>query len=443
MHIPPLILAGIGFIGVITGRLLFGRWFNHFSLYSLIWGTGLSLFEWRLIEYIPLTAEVWMLLLYAWIAFMAGAAILILARKAAADRQTMVETVYPLPLGLTEKKLFVGFILLLSIIALFTVIQHWSILLKRFGSITGVLINGRAVYQLTVAGKIAGRMPYFDSLALAAICLTGIYSARAGKIKLLVLFPLAITILSDIALGGRAKMIISGILFLSAYFLTKIASAPTTSLQPVRRLLTLVMLLAVVLTAAEFVRSFRGAQERFYGVSKELRQFENNIFLTPSIYLYLSSHPGVFNAYWKAGGEPPVFPGSYTFAPLYRILARIGLADHVSFFQKFYGIPIYTNTGTYLRELHSDFGLAGIFVAPYALGFLCTWLWLKIQQRRRIMTIALLAHIYVVVAFTYLYQVTRLGQWAVSLIAAVLVGYFIDSYGKSHVAQRQEKPPAL
>jgi oligosaccharide repeat unit polymerase len=186
------------------------------------------------------------------------------------------------------------------------------------------------------------------------------------------------------------------------------------------------VLLAVLVVIADFVRSYRGSQEQFYGASRELNQFEGTAFLAPSVYLYLSSHPGVFNAYWKAGGEHP-FPGSNTFAPIFRILARLELAEATPHFSKFYNMPVSSNTGTYLRELHADFGIAGILIAPYLIGLLCTMLWFRNQQRPTLPVTALLTHMYIIVAFSYLYQVTRVGEWTVSLIVSLVASRLIDS----------------
>jgi oligosaccharide repeat unit polymerase len=258
-----------------------------------------------------------------------------------------------------------------------------------------------------------------------------------------VLFPLLAIILSDMAQGGRVKIIIAGILFFSAYFLTRLlpASAKTfQSISKVRRLLAMALVLAVMLAAIEFVRSYRGVQERFYGASKELSSFENTAFITPSIYIYLSSHAGVFNAYWKAGGEQS-FPGSNTFAPLFRILSRVDLVEYTPYFTKFYNIPISSNTGTYLRELHADFGVAGILTVPYLLGFLCTLVWFRIKRQATLTSVILLAHLYVIVAFSFFYQVTRLGQWAVSLITALLVCSFIDHRDYFRATIKGSLPP--
>jgi oligosaccharide repeat unit polymerase len=441
MDMPPLLLASMGLVGVIGGRLLFGRWFNHLSLYSLIWGTGLALFELRLIDYTPLEAEVWMLIGYSWIAFAAGAVTLILARVAVGASLGTHATALPAQYAVWERRFFAIAIMVISSIALATVVQHWLVLLKMFGSIVGILANGYKIYRLRIENQIPGLVPYFDSLALTAAYLAGLYTARTRKIKLLALFPLIVIVLADIAFLGRARMFIAGILFASAYFLAGIKSEPQKQFQSIgkgRRLLMLGLVLTMFLAAAEYVRTFRGAFEGFYGTTKELRQFERSAFLTPSLYLYLSSHPGVFNAYWKAGGEHP-FPGSNTFAPVFRILARLGLADNVSYYTKFYNIPISTNTGTYLRELHADFGIAGILAMPYVLGFLCTALWLRIRNQYRLTTIAWLTHLYVIIAFSYFYQATRLGYWAVSLITALAVSSFIDHQCHARVADKKTR----
>ncbi|MDZ7413300.1 MAG: hypothetical protein ONB15_07165, partial [candidate division KSB1 bacterium] len=94
--------------------------------------------------------------------------------------------------------------------------------------------------------------------------------------------------------------------------------------------------------------------------------------------------------------------------------------------QKFYPIPFPSNTATYLRELHADFGLTGVLVGPYLLGLLCTVLWFKVRRQPKTTTLAWLAHLYVVVAFSYLYQATRAGYWVISLGLSLLVGAVID-----------------
>src|ERR1051326_3685406 len=71
-----------GILGVLLGRFLFGRWFNHVSLYSGIWGSSLVLFECRLIDYYPLEPETWLIIAAGWISFVCGSLVVVLARWA-------------------------------------------------------------------------------------------------------------------------------------------------------------------------------------------------------------------------------------------------------------------------------------------------------------------------------------------------------------------------
>ncbi len=427
INLIPLLLATLGLLGMIVGRFLFGRWYNHVSLYALVWGAGLALYELRLINYAPLKSEVWLMILYAWIAFALGSVVYILARSAARVPNIERVTAISAHSRFMESRLLAIFTFILSIVALATTLQHWSVLIDQFGSVTDVLMNGYKVYRMRVADQLPGMIPYFDSFSLTASFFGGLYSSRVGKIKPLTLLPLFIVIVEDIGIAGRAKMLMAAILFTSAYFIAKVGQVRTRTAQPGRwkRLLATGLIVAIFLVAAEFVRNIRGAFESFYGASRKLSKLEDYAFLTPSLYMYLSSHFGVFNAYWKAEAEHP-FPGSNTFAPLFRVLAKWELAESVPYYQRFYNIPFSSNTGTYLRELHADFGAAGILVVPFLLSLACTILWVRLRHRFRLATVSLLTHLYVIVIFSFLYQATRLGYWVVSLVIAWAISSFID-----------------
>ncbi len=380
---------------------------------------GLAIFELGWIDYTPLTGEAWMMIGYAWIAFAAGSAILILARRAvgvSSETQTISENDIHL-----EIRLLVVTIWILCAIALIGVLQHWSIVLKRYGSLAGVLLHGGEIYHLRTSGKLTGGIPYADSLALTASCLAGRYCGRLGRIKFLALLPLSIVLLDEVAAAARAKLLTAGLLFLSAYFVSKTPSARKAT-GAVRRYLPLIAVVIVLIFGVEFVRGFREGAASYYGMSKK---FEEYPFIPPSIYIYASGHPGVFSAYLKAEAEHP-FPGSITFAPLFRLLSRFGLADPAPLYQKFYNIPMSINTGTYLREIHAEFGVAGILVVPYLLGMMCTVIWNRLRNHPGMTPVILLSHLYVVVALTFVVQGTQLGFWLISLLGSMALGWFIE-----------------
>ena len=135
--------------------------------------------------------------------------------------------------------------------------------------------------------------------------------------------------------------------------------------------------------AASLVRISRNigteTSESYEGTSNELRQFKDNLIISPSLYLYLSSDVGVLSQYLRSEGTS--YPemdytqfGQNTFLPVYNFLSKFGFIDRVSGYQRGYFIPMWTNTGTYIRELHADFGITGILLGPYLIGLLITWI---------------------------------------------------------------------
>ena len=77
--------------------------------------------------------------------------------------------------------------------------------------------------------------------------------------------------------------------------------------------------------------------------------------------------------------EHPRF-GENTFAPIYGILARIKVVEPPDWFQRGYNVPMWSNTATYLREIHADFGYIGLALFPYLLGLVTTFFWFKLYQ---------------------------------------------------------------
>ncbi len=123
----------------------------------------------------------------------------------------------------------------------------------------------------------------------------------------------------------------------------------------------IVVLLLVI--GAGFVKTVRQATDTFKGTSGSLAKLEGGAFISPSIYFYAASQVGVLNQFLEADKERWSF-GSNTFFTIYSALAKFDLVDKPRIYQQGYFIPNWSNTGTYLREVYSDFGFVGIFLVP-------------------------------------------------------------------------------
>jgi len=118
----------------------------------------------------------------------------------------------------------------------------------------------------------------------------------------------------------------------------------------------------VIMFAAVELLLHKGAQ---YG---QANRFHGFLY---SLYWYLASPIAAFNEF-LSGFHGGFDLGQNTFLPFYKWLHRFHLAPEpdVSHYGEFVFIPHAANVYTYLRNFYEDFGLLGVTVVPYALGWL-------------------------------------------------------------------------
>lgn len=435
-----LLILCFGLVTVILGRMLFDQWFNHITLYSAIWTVSLVLFHLGYIYYYPLESGTWILILDAWVAFLLGACIVVAARYCFSDaiRLRRGKT----PATAIDIRFVHPILWALNIIALLTVIQHWHLLIQQFGSVRNVIISGNLLYSHRVKEGLPGSIPYFDAFALSGSWLAGLVTSRTGKLRFVALMPILIMVLDAVSGMGRASLLIATILFAAGYFPDRLMSHSFLRKQAGRwkRFFVIAFAMVIFIAAAEYIRSNRGTIENIDTASSSLSKYRSGYLITPSIYAYLTIHTGIFNQYLKHDEERAFFAAN-TLAPINRVLAKFGFDTYVPDYPPFYNTPASANTGTYLRDLHLDFGVPGILLAPFFLGMMCSWLVLKNRESGSFRASALLAHMYVVVLLSFFVEATRLGYWLVSLLGALAAAWYLDN--RKRTAARQAAIPGL
>jgi oligosaccharide repeat unit polymerase len=178
------------------------------------------------------------------------------------------------------------------------------------------------------------------------------------------------------------------------------------------------LLLMLLIIAASFVRVARGARENYPGISPVLKDLQGSMILTPSVYLYVSSDVGVLSKYLELEKENVRF-GENSFRIVYEFLAKLTGTEEPFFFQKMYHIPVWTNTGTYIRELHADYGVTGVFLIPYLLGMIITFLWFKFYEKNNLIVMTVLVYLFIIVGFSFLMIITRLNIWFLGQILII------------------------
>jgi len=423
-----LILAG-GASTVVIGRWMFGKWFNHVSLYGGIWSASLALFELKLINYYPLEPETWIVIIGAWLAFVFGSLMVVLARFALGSPLAAPLTGLSMETTGLEQRSMRTILWVLNVVSLFAALQHWYIVVKKFGSVENVVVFGNLVYSLRVAGEFPGMLPYFDSLALSASFLAGVYTASRKKIELVAMLPLAIIVILEIANMARSKIVMAAVLFIAGLFLNPRRSAPRVSRSPswgFRGATGIIVSIALLIAGLEFIRGTRGSIESIPAATRSLEKLRGSSFITPSIYMYVTIPHGVLNQYLKQDIEHTSI-GSNMLAPVYRLLSKLGFDTPVRTYQKFYNTPAAANTGSYLRELHADFGLAGVLVLPFAFGAAVTAIWYRTRMKGSYTRVVILGHMYLIVAMSLFVIATRGGDLLVSFVGSIIAARVLDN----------------
>lgn len=420
------VLAGAA--GAALGRALLGRWFNHLTLYALVWGGALALYAAGLIHYYPITWQAWASIAIAAAELALGAVTVILLAR----RPREADAALPRPPVVPERTLAIAILALTACAALAMGLQ-WVFLARRFGGIGGALfqsVNER--YQMRVAGETGG-IPYAGALALTAAAFAGIHTARIRRLDLVGLLPLVVVALQGVTAAGRMGMGVGGALFVATLILARrrtgaaTAAPPALRSGPVSRLgpaIGLVVVLAVLIGGFSFVSGARGLVTDLPGVDPAMARYARYVPFVPSLYGSLSVGPPTFSEYLKAGA-PRVAPGAYSFAPFLRGLRRLGVGPGVPYYEEQYFTPVPSNTGTWLKNTYAEFGAPGIVALPFLVGALAAWLMVRTRQGR-LSTLVVLAHVLAVVIFSFSFNIMVLGDWWVSALVGWLLAAALD-----------------
>jgi oligosaccharide repeat unit polymerase len=417
---------------IIIGRLILKSWINHLTLYSSIWTLVLWLYSLRLVAYYPIITEAWIMIFSAWFMLYIGTGCVLLINAINKNKTIERLQITGLKNENEDMLLYIKYlkiaIIILSAVSFVGIIIQWLILIKHFGSIAGILVQGGKVYQLRVRDPSTTKIPYITSLYLVAINFAGIYAAMRRKFTIVIFIPFILAIIQSIGAMGRAGLLFSAVLFLSSYLIfSKTIAVKNHRKLSFKSIIITLAILAMLAITADYIKTLRFSEiwPRKYFGSKSFSKLQKLPFFTPSVYIYLSANPVVFSEYLKSGGEN-TYLGWYTFAPIYHLLAKVGLVKITSYYQKFYLTPVPSNTGTYLRELHADFKEVGVLLYPFLLGILCTYLYIK--PIKKLWQVVTLSNLYVIVVLSYAYNAMFLGGWVLSFIVALVSSLTIQHF---------------
>ncbi len=421
-----IVVASLGLLTILSGRFFFGRWYNHLTLFGVTWSISLLLFLSGVIYYYPLQIETWIIIIFSWFFFLIGSVTVVLV-KFLYPRKIIVKSIFTRKVIIEALK---KCLMLFNSVSLIAVLYNGYIIVSRYGGIINVLILGNIVRSDFVHDEIPGLIPYISSFIFVSNLFAGIYTAAKNKINLASVISIFINIAYSILTMSRASLLFGFLLLTSGYFLFFYLSQSTINKDiKIKKYRYIFLFALLIVVSAEIVRANRGVYESYEGLSSTSKKVLGTSFLTPSLVFYLSSHYGVLNQYLRKDREYKL-PLRYTLATFWRFIDKFGFEIKVPYYQVFYKIPASTNTGTYLREIHADFGDIGVFVIPYFLGIIATVFWYKVNEQMTLSSIIILAFLYSIIGMSFLVWLPSQGWWVVSFFIALMSKYLFNFFVK-------------
>lgn len=430
-----LLVTAISLSTIVISKILLKKWTNHITIYCIIWSGLLIFYELKLIKYPDVTFTAWLYIILAFLSLLLGTLTVISARSSFPSNSfDYSQEEIHIPLFVDSGEAVKYFTIFFSVVSFLGAIQHWMILVNKFGSIPAVIVNATFVYELNAyEGGVKGMIPFVSNFAYVAIFFSALYTAYKGKFSLVTFLPFISVITKELATLGRLGILLALLEFLFAFILFRhlLSRNKLTKFKISKRNATLatILIISFMVVSASLIRVARGGMETYSGASRELNQLKDNSFISPSIYLYLSSDIGVLTKYFNSEEEKTKF-GQNTFLTLYHILNKFDIVERGSDFQKGYYIPMWTNTGTYIRELHADFGITGALLGPYLLGLIMTWLWFKFYREKSIIVLTFLVYLYLIIAFSFLVMITRTSYWSISQFLIIILIPLIEKVAR-------------
>ena len=403
----------------------------------------LVLYQWKLLPYYNLSLETWMVIIVGYLSFLLGI-ILIFAARSLNDKE---KEIFP-NMASIQLKIFADggeilkySILIMGFIGLVSAIQHWIVLIRMFGNIPAVIINANILYRLRVDNEIKGVIPYFFIFSYVGVFLSGIYTAYKKKLTLIVLLPFLGVIIEEIAKVGRAGILLSFLEFFASFVLSRNLLKEKREVKKEKKykmIVSIVSLIAFIIISASFIKMIRGTYESFSGESRQLKSLKRSSIISPSIYLYFSADVGVLNKYLQYENENTMF-GENTFLVFYSALSKFGVVKKPSDYQTGYFIPMWTNTGTYLRELHADFGYTGIIIGPFLIGLLTTFLWFRFYETEKIIYLVWLNLFYVIIGFSFFVMATRISILIIYIFISAITAPIIETLAEKNLKKKRSR----
>ncbi len=367
-YLPSVILLLLAVASVWVSSRVFGHPISPFSVFYGVWFFTLALFFLRLVEYTPVRAQAWRLIVLNLVSFGFGWMLAYLfQRPAMSNWKTEVATERVSPERL-RRVIYVSFALGMLGLAEF---------LRNVQGVLGLATYLTAPNEIREAmatgGGLDTEVQPLNWLNVLTVVLCAYYlRVTRGQRRKFVWAILLISILSTFFMEDRARFFFA--VLWSAYVLVPVRGWNR------RKLLVTGLVLAVVLFMQFFfVATLLGKIAGNYPVILESANVSEEFLPLLTPYTSLTGGCPALQAYLDS--LPETTSGAMTFYPAYKVLrlfnpslkALPAVPDPVA-------IPFEFNAFPWLYEFYTDFGVAGVTLGPLSVAFLSGLIYLQMLR---------------------------------------------------------------
>jgi len=366
-------------LSLAVSEIFVGNVLTPLGIFGMVWNGLFILFELRLVDYTTVSGPAYVMLLGSYAAFFLGAVTVYLGGKRGRREANVFKN------GKQPKSPPCSLTVLYRFIRIYGIISAigfviWAYRLWSVGG-TKVFTSAKLYRELKLGITGGGVAGWMLACGLASALLSGIYLAYGGKHRYKVWIFLLPVIGYTLITGARIGTI-EAVLFLLCPLLIRASQVNTAVLvhrmrprSPLMARKYLLWGVLVLLVVSVGVGIHRGIVQT---TAQLVSPYQRVAFPEPLTHLYVYS-TGCFAAFSYFIGiwdnRPALFEANLT--PLAKVLQLLGVREMTAvpeFGNLWASIPFHYNVYTYLAHWYIDLGILGIFIGPYLLGALSTYL---------------------------------------------------------------------
>jgi len=419
-------------IGIITAgwlsSLLYSRYIirtyiNPVLIFASIWLVSFLLFHFRLLDYYPLEEKTYLVIVIGYIAYTVGLMLPFLFLtpyhktgvyqylKFPHKRFNLIISLYYL-IGM-----FGFFLLYRDVTSSFTIQQLMD------------PINYQLLRRQILAQRLGGRLIQYLFLCCEIALIFSVFYAVYFKRYYLRIFLFFLSTLAYSFLSTARSEVFA---YIFDFFATYIFIKYYLKNQPIKTYIFILFPLLLIFTfggmGALLLKSFR-----FTRYIDTTNIFESQLYM---FYYYLTNPFGALNRLLM--GDIEILElGKNVFAPVLRLLEHIYPDIEVpTSRQEFTNIPYRTNVYTYIRVIYKDFGIIGVSIIPFFIGFIISSLWGRFSNYKNITFLPLVCHFtFIIVMSIFTDFFFRTTPWLILLLTFL----FLKLAGVSRLNQLKKR----